>query len=79
VGTGAENLAYTGIRSPDRQARSESLYLKRYSGPYNCVCVFVSEIEKFGNDSCRYLIYRYIKFRQESLLYFSSSDMRDNE
>ena len=26
VRTGAENLAHTGIRSPDRPARSQSLY-----------------------------------------------------
>jgi hypothetical protein len=30
VRTGAENLAPTGIRSPDRPARSESLYRLRY-------------------------------------------------
>jgi len=30
VWTGAENLASTGIRSPDRPARSESLYRLRY-------------------------------------------------
>jgi hypothetical protein len=30
VWTGAENLAPTGIRSPDRPARSESLYRLRY-------------------------------------------------
>ena len=30
VWTGAENLAPTGIRSPDRQARSQSLYRLRY-------------------------------------------------
>ena len=29
----AENLALTGIRSPDRKARSESLYRLRYPGP----------------------------------------------
>jgi hypothetical protein len=34
VWTGAENLAPTGIRSPDRPARSESLYLLWYPGPY---------------------------------------------
>ena len=34
VCTGAENLAPTGIRSPDRPARSESLYRLSYSGPY---------------------------------------------
>jgi hypothetical protein len=32
-GTGAENLAPTRIRSPDRLARSESLYRLRYCGP----------------------------------------------
>ena len=33
VWTGAENLAPTGIRSPDRPARSESLYPLSYPGP----------------------------------------------
>jgi hypothetical protein len=33
VWTGAENLAPTGIRSPDRPAHSESLYQLRYPGP----------------------------------------------
>ena len=33
VWTGAENLALTGIRSPDRPARSESLYRLSYPGP----------------------------------------------
>jgi hypothetical protein len=33
VWTGAENLALTGFRSPDRPARSESLYRLRYLGP----------------------------------------------
>jgi hypothetical protein len=30
---GAENLAPTGIRSPDRPTRSESLYRLGYPGP----------------------------------------------
>jgi hypothetical protein len=34
-GTGAENRASTGIRSPDRRARSESLYRLRNPGPTN--------------------------------------------
>ena len=34
VWTGAENLAPTGIRSPDRPARSQSLYWLSYRGPY---------------------------------------------
>jgi len=33
VWTGAENLACTGIRSPDRPTLSESLYRLLYSGP----------------------------------------------
>jgi hypothetical protein len=33
--TGAENLASTGIRSPDRPAQSESLYRLNYCGPHN--------------------------------------------
>jgi len=33
VWTAAENLAPTGIRSPDRPARSESLYRLSYPGP----------------------------------------------
>ena len=34
VWTGAENIAPTGIRSPNRPARSESLYWLSYPGPY---------------------------------------------
>jgi hypothetical protein len=34
VWTDAVNLAPTGIRSPDRPARSESLYRLSYRGPY---------------------------------------------
>jgi hypothetical protein len=37
VWTGAENLAPTGIRSPDRPARSESLYRLSYPGPPSAV------------------------------------------
>ena len=35
VWTGAENLALTGIRSPDRPARSQSLYRQSYRGPHS--------------------------------------------
>jgi len=34
VWTGAENLAPTGIRSPDRPARSQSLYRLSYPAHY---------------------------------------------
>ena len=33
VWTGAENFTHTGIRSPDRSARSESLYRLSYPRP----------------------------------------------
>jgi hypothetical protein len=33
VWVGAENLDLTGIRSPNRPARSDSLYLLRYPAP----------------------------------------------
>jgi hypothetical protein len=33
VWIGAENLAPSGIQSPDRPVRSESLYWLRYPGP----------------------------------------------
>ena len=33
VWTSAENLVPTGIRSPDRPARNESLYRQRYPDP----------------------------------------------
>ena len=38
VWTGAENLAPTGIRSPHRQARSQSLYRLRYQA-HKCTCI----------------------------------------
>jgi hypothetical protein len=37
--TGGENFATTGIGSPDRPARSESLFRLRYSGPSVWFCV----------------------------------------
>ena len=41
VWTGAVNLALTWIRSPVRVARSESLYLQRYSGPLETILYVV--------------------------------------
>ena len=42
VWTGAENLAPTGIRSPDRPARSESLYRLSYLGPYDTYFIYLN-------------------------------------
>ena len=48
VWTGAENLAPTGIRSPDRPARSVSLYRLSYPGRrLNCL-IFVPFSMKNG-------------------------------
>jgi len=45
VWTGSENLAHTGIPSPDRPARSHSLYRLRYSAHH------ISELYfKVGNS-----------------------------
>ena len=42
VWTDAENLAPTGIRSPDRPPRSELLYRLRYPGPASSIiCVYI--------------------------------------
>jgi hypothetical protein len=38
VWTCTKILASTGIRSPDRPARSQSLYRLSYPGPYKCDC-----------------------------------------
>jgi len=50
VWTGAENLASTEIRSPDR---SESLYRLTYPGPFSCATRF--NICKFSFSSQRAL------------------------
>jgi hypothetical protein len=48
VWTGAENIAFTRIRSTDSPAHSESLYRLRYRGSfnptYNCT-IFISVIK----------------------------------
>ena len=43
---GAENLAYSGIRTLDRPARSKSLYRLRYAAPQNSTRYFQECIVK---------------------------------
>ena len=47
---GAENITHTGIRSPDRPARSESLYRLNCPGPLQqgkaAQCVDKKELER---------------------------------
>jgi len=52
VWTGAENLAPTGIRSPDRPARSQSLYRVRYPAHYK----WVLEIDSTRSQSRHYMV-----------------------
>jgi len=47
VWTGAENIANTGIRSPDRPARSKSLYYLRYPSPQVQYYMKTSRHEKY--------------------------------
>jgi hypothetical protein len=49
-----ENLASTGVLSPDRPARSESLYSLRYPGPHN---LFVMHIINETNLLIVYIIH----------------------
>ena len=48
VSTGAENLAATGIRSPDRPARNESLYRLSYRGPH-CSVDLLGNVRSWKN------------------------------
>ena len=58
---GTENLAPTGIRSPNRPVRSESEYRLSYPGPFHrrgagfseCLCFTVS-ITKFSRPVCNW-------------------------
>jgi hypothetical protein len=53
---GAENLAPTGIRSPDRPARNESLYRLSYRGPLDSlgnVPYFQANLADKTNTSCQ--------------------------
>jgi len=44
VWTGAENLASTGIRSPDSPARSQSLYRLSYPAHKQCRCILAQAL-----------------------------------
>ena len=52
VWTGVGNLATTGIRSPDRPARSESLYRLSYRRPFQmyiaCININVSSAQRLN-------------------------------
>jgi hypothetical protein len=49
VWTGAENLAHTGIRSPDCPAHSESLYRLSYPGPHGQEFALQMYVYNIGN------------------------------
>ena len=54
VWTDAENLAPTGIRSPDRLARSESIHRLSYPGPFKSLITYfvvILTLKHFGNGA----------------------------
>jgi hypothetical protein len=65
VWTNAENLSPTGIRSPDRPARSESLYRLRYIQLY----IFIFEIFHLFLDETKAL-----KFKNVNINYRVSTN-----
>jgi hypothetical protein len=78
-----ENLVHTGIRSPDRPARSESLYRLSYPGPpskYNYIYILTYRMFHNVHDCTQVLqnitIYIYINLShalQRTLFYQSAS------
>jgi hypothetical protein len=67
---GAKNLAPTGILSPDRPARSESLYQLRYRGPYITIKqVHYSSPLKHSNIENIYIIVDEIRRRTNLYLF----------
>jgi hypothetical protein len=55
VWTGVKILAHTGIRSPNRPARSESLYRLRYPGAYIYIYIYIyREKERDSWDAERF-------------------------
>jgi hypothetical protein len=65
VWTGVENIAPTGIRSPDRPACSQSLYRLSYPGP--------SHIYFFFNLACKYPQGKRVKERVQNVKLFGKT------
>jgi hypothetical protein len=67
VWAGAENLAPTGIRSPDRPARSQSLYLLSYpatnrivlpiNSPIRIIVAAAAAADVLSHEQYRYLVF----------------------
>jgi len=83
----AENLAPTGIRSPDRPARSESLYRLSYPGPLfikgRYLTKHVGNIAFLYLDLCQFyslsflFLHRYTDIKQNSTI--KCSDANNNK
>ena len=79
VWRGVENLATTGIRSPDRPAFSESVYRLRYSGPQIIIIIIIIIIimEKSKDTKIERMEER--KFRTGFLSYKGPEICRDTK
>jgi len=64
IWTGAENLASTGIRSPDRPAHSESLYRVRHPDPRTAIIRYTTRLVEALVLSlcCSYSYFLYLTF-----------------
>jgi hypothetical protein len=58
----AENLDFTGIRSPDRPASSESPYRIRYPGSHSEI-LYMSSHKLYESNSIFFLVWRFGKIK----------------
>ena len=73
VWTGAENLASTGIRSPDRPARSQSLYRLSYPAPQRSINLFKMKKTKSTLLSSASDFIKIVAFLSQTSLFYPCS------
>ena len=72
VWTGAENLTHTGVRSPDRPARSQSLYRLRYPTHYYTGDFFKSGVcvsKAMDRTRCVRKFYQHLQILSQDLFF----------
>jgi hypothetical protein len=77
IWTPAENLTFTGIRSPDRPARSESLYRLRYPGRLLTVHVKISYSTTVDDPEDMCDDFNVLKFIKSEIMY--KNDINSNK
>jgi hypothetical protein len=79
VWTGVENLAPTGIRSPDRPARRQSLYWLRYPAHRLFLNRYTSRYEQCGQCTCNGMLIPSRLPSEFDTILFKESAFRVNE